>query len=152
MKTQLNLVRAVNKKSEPTRERRRVGKASAGKKAEKVENATRREPQLYDRPTLLVDGYNAIFGTERLNAEAKRGGLDGAREALIKGCEVLASARNWDVVVRVGKGCERLTFLSRGSCDLRVSSSQLRVSTHIFWDGEIISRLEFSRREWTLSL
>ena len=33
-----------------------------------------------------------------------------------------------------------------------VQNSQESVPTHMLWDGELISRLEVSRREWTLSL
>ena len=98
LKTQLSLVRAVKKKGDaPPRERRRVNKAGAGKKAE---NATAPPPALYEKTSLFVDGYNAIFGDKDLDATSRGpGGLDGARERLIRGCDVLCESRNWEGTV-----------------------------------------------------
>jgi hypothetical protein len=47
---------------------------------------------------LLVDGYNVVFGSPNLKTMSEKS-LDQAREALIGGCESVASARNWDVVI-----------------------------------------------------
>ena len=104
LKTQLNLVRAVNNKKagEAPRERRKVNKAGGAKKKADDGSAARNAsgPALYERTLLLVDGYNAIFGDEGLNALSKGpGGLDGAREALLRGCDVLCESRNWDGLV-----------------------------------------------------
>ncbi|KAH8070598.1 HAD-hyrolase-like protein [Aureococcus anophagefferens] len=98
LKTQLSLVRAVKKKGDaPPRERRRVNKAGASKKAE---NVTAPPPALYEKTSLFVDGYNAIFGDKDLDATSRGpGGLDGARERLIRGCDVLCESRNWEGTV-----------------------------------------------------
>ena len=97
LKTQLSLVRAVKKKGDaPPRERRKVNKAGA----RKAENVTAPPPALYEKTSLFVDGYNAIFGDKDLDATSRGpGGLDGARERLIRGCDMLCESRNWEGTV-----------------------------------------------------
>jgi predicted RNA-binding protein with PIN domain len=95
LRTQLSLVRAVNNTVAPPKksiEKKRVGRKP---KSETKNNVTK---LLYERSLLLVDGYNIIFGTEKLK-EMSAKSLDQARESLVTGCESVAHARGWDVVV-----------------------------------------------------
>lgn len=103
---QLRMVRAVKSASAPTpgREKRRV----SVKKDRPVANATAPARLLYERPTLLVDGYNACMGDARLRDILDAKGLDAAREALVRGCDAVATARNWDAVVAFDAGATPL--------------------------------------------
>ena len=95
LRTQLSLVRAVNNAQAPTKQVREKKRTGITKRNETRANATE---VLYERSLLLVDGYNVVFGSPNLKTMSEKS-LDQAREALVAGCESVASARNWDVVV-----------------------------------------------------
>merc|ERR1719506_3539583 len=95
IKRQLSLVRAVNNAAAPPKksiEKKRVGRKP---KSEPKNNIVQ---LLYERSLLLVDGYNVIFGTEKLKEMSEKS-MDQARESLVMGCESVANSRGWDVAV-----------------------------------------------------
>ena len=95
LRTQLSLVRAVNNAQAPTKQVREKKRTGITKRNETRANVTE---VLYERSLLLVDGYNVVFGSPNLKTMSEKS-LDQAREALVAGCESVAAARNWDVVV-----------------------------------------------------
>ena len=95
LRTQLSLVRAVNNAQAPTKQVREKKRTGITKRNETRANVTE---VLYERSLLLVDGYNVVFGSPNLKTMSEKS-LDQAREALVGGCESVASARNWDVVI-----------------------------------------------------
>mmetsp|Transcript_25692 Transcript_25692/g.83301 ORF Transcript_25692/g.83301 Transcript_25692/m.83301 type:complete len:392 (+) Transcript_25692:1059-2234(+) len=110
LKTQLQLVRAVRqeKKAPPAPRGKRPKYAKKGEVVEEEFDFRRSGARLFDKPLLVVDGYNAIFGTPALKALP----LEDARRALTEQVEMLVTvSQHWDeaTVVFDGRDGQRRT-------------------------------------------